>query len=168
MFRKLLYPVLLFVAVTVSAAPESLSGTIIMVLAGDLVVLQDETDKKYTLRLEGIDAPEKGQQYSSLAEKKLSSLLSLSEFQVEITYSSKDREGNLIATIFPFPKDQNKTSVNKILVEYGYAWAYRKYSMLYVNDEEKARKDKLGLWAESKPIAPWVWRKQRVWRKQNK
>ncbi len=161
MFRKLLYLVLFSLISSINAEPQTISGKAIKVLAGDLIVLQDDAKKKYTVRLEGIDAPEKGQEFAQRASQKLNSLLSLSEHQIEIMYENKDRNGHLIATVYPYPKEKETVSFNKILVEHGYAWAYRKYSMNYVSDEEAARKQKKGLWARSDAMAPWEWRKQK-------
>ncbi|VAX00502.1 hypothetical protein MNBD_GAMMA21-121 [hydrothermal vent metagenome] len=161
MFRKLFYLVLFCLMSTVNAELQTISGKAIKVLAGDLIVFQDEAKKKYTVRLEGIDAPEKGQEFGQRASQKLDSLLSLSDHQVEIVYEHKDRKGHLIATVYPHPKEKETISFNKILVEHGFAWAYRKYSMNYVNDEEAARKQKKGLWAKSDAMAPWDWRKQK-------
>lgn len=42
----------------------------------------------------------------------------------------------------------------------GYAWAYVKYSKIYVDQEKLARENKLGLWQSSDPTPPWVWRKR--------
>lgn len=161
---KFIYLLLFLVPFNLNAASKTISGKIIEVITGDTVVLQDDAGKKHTLRLEGIDAPEIDQKFGVVAQKKLSGLLSLSENQVEITYFHKDRNGYLIATVYPLDlvvKKRKAVSINKILVEDGFAWAYRKYSMNYVKDEEKARKEKLGIWAEARPIAPWEWRKRK-------
>ena len=161
MFRKLTYLILFCLSCSVNAEPQTITGKAIKVLAGDLIVFQDEANKKYTVRLEGIDAPEKDQAFGQRASQKLNNLLSLSGYQVEIMYEHKDRKGYLIATVYPFPKEKETVSFNKILVEHGYAWAYRKYSMDYVSDEEAARKQKKGLWAKANAVAPWDWRKQK-------
>ncbi len=161
MFRSLYYLVFFCLISSATAEPQTISGKAIKVLAGGLIVFQDEAKKKYTVRLEGIDAPEKGQEFGQRASQKLDSLLSLSDHQVEIVYEHKDRNGHLIAKVYPYPKEEQTVSYNKILVETGYAWAYRKYSMHYVNDEEVARKQKKGLWAKSDAMAPWDWRKQK-------
>ena len=44
------------------------------------------------------------------------------------------------------------------LVRRGYALAYRKYSMDYVDDENAARKSQAGIWA-GEFIPPWEWRR---------
>ena len=52
----------------------------------------------------------------------------------------------------------NEKSLSKFLVRNGYAFAYRKYSKKFIQDEEFARKNKLGLWS-MKFDYPWEFRK---------
>jgi micrococcal nuclease len=51
--------------------------------------------------------------------------------------------------------------VNKELVKAGLAWHYKKYSTdnEYAQLEIVAKDAKLGLWADSNPSPPWLWRK---------
>ena len=51
--------------------------------------------------------------------------------------------------------------MNKFMVKNGYAWAFKKYSKEYENDEAYARNAKLGLWQEDSPTPPWEFRKKR-------
>jgi len=46
------------------------------------------------------------------------------------------------------------------LVKAGLAWHYKKYStnIIYSALEQEARKQRIGLWSEPNPIAPWEWR----------
>ena len=53
----------------------------------------------------------------------------------------------------------NGESLSKFLVRSGYAFAYRKYSKKFVEDEEFARANKLGLWS-MKFQYPWDFRKK--------
>ena len=50
-------------------------------------------------------------------------------------------------------------SLSSFLVRSGYAFAYRKYSKKFVEDEEFARANKLGLWS-MKFQYPWNFRKE--------
>ena len=52
----------------------------------------------------------------------------------------------------------NGDSLSVFLVRSGYAFAYRKYSDKFVNDEEFAKKNKLGMWT-MKFQYPWDFRK---------
>ena len=52
----------------------------------------------------------------------------------------------------------NKLSLSRYLVRNGYAFAYRKYSKKFINDEDYARINKLGMWS-MKFEYPWDYRK---------
>ena len=62
-------------------------------------------------------------------------------------------------------------SVHQDLVKAGLAWWYKQYAK---NDttlqqaELSARQDKLGIWSQAKPVAPWEWRKQESKKRANK
>lgn len=48
------------------------------------------------------------------------------------------------------------------MVRLGMAWHYKKYSKskVYADLEQKARNEKIGLWNDAHPIAPWNWRRR--------
>ena len=48
--------------------------------------------------------------------------------------------------------------LNKWMVRNGYAVAYRRYSKDYIEDEEYAKKNKIGIW-EGNFLTPEKWRK---------
>ena len=52
----------------------------------------------------------------------------------------------------------NDESLSKFLVRSGYAFAYRKYSKKFIEDEEYAKTNKLGMWAMTFQY-PWDFRK---------
>jgi len=54
-------------------------------------------------------------------------------------------------------------NVNEKLLSEGLAWHYLKYDKSKKWDmlEEKARRKKIGLWANPKAIAPWVYRQSK-------
>ena len=54
--------------------------------------------------------------------------------------------------------------VGSIMVEEGYALAYRRYSKDYIDEEELAKENKKGLW-RTKFIKPWEWRRDKSKRK---
>ena len=65
----------------------------------------------------------------------------------------RDRYGRLVAVCFKGSED-----LNRWMVEQGWAVAYRRYSMDYVQAEEAARAAGRGLWSGSFDM-PWDWRK---------
>ena len=52
----------------------------------------------------------------------------------------------------------NKININQYMVSQGWAIAYRYYSILYIEDEEMAKKHKLGIW-EGGFVEPYLFRK---------
>lgn len=62
----------------------------------------------------------------------------------------------------------NELDINKLQIERGMAWFYRKYQkelvfndrISYLHAEEYASGASLGLWVDTSPIAPWEFRKQ--------
>ncbi|WP_421946230.1 thermonuclease family protein [Pedobacter sp.] len=58
----------------------------------------------------------------------------------------------------------NKQNVNQEMVKLGMAWHFKKYSsdVTYAALENNARRNRIGLWKEPNPIAPWEWRKPKA------
>ena len=68
-----------------------------------------------------------------------------------------DRNKRLIAEIILI----GGRNLNKELVRNGLAWHFKKYSDNedYAELENEARQNKIGIWSEPNPVAPWEWRK---------
>ena len=75
---------------------------------------------------------------------------------VAIYSTGKDRYGRTLGYIFI--EDQ---AINTMMVRMGMAWWYRRYDKTeeLENAERYAKENKIGLWADPNPIAPWDWRK---------
>lgn len=120
-----------------------------------LEVLYGELPVK--IRLAHIDCPEKRgkQPYGNLAKQALSDLCFAQTVRIE--WISKDRNGRYIAVIF----NNAGQNLNQEMIKKGMAWHYKKYSTdeTYSELEKKAKANKVGLWKDSNPIAPWDWRK---------
>ena len=72
--------------------------------------------------------------------------------QVSCKEEEIDRYKRIVAECFV-----NNDSLSKYLVRNGHAVAYRKYSMKFVEDEDYAKQNKLGLWSMSFDY-PWDYR----------
>ena len=119
------------------------------------------------IRFLGIDAPESHyrgkKQLCYLSDKKVF-CGELSKKQLEekignnpiscVREKNKDRYGRTLAECFV-----KGESLSKFMVKTGYAFAYIRYSKKYVEDEEYAKINKLGLWT-MKFEYPWEWRKK--------
>jgi endonuclease YncB( thermonuclease family) len=60
-------------------------------------------------------------------------------------------------------EEQIGRELNLEIIKSGYAWHYRRYSDRrdYAEAEERARAEKLGLWADPHAKPPWEWRRER-------
>ena len=127
-------------------------GKVVSIHDGDTItVLQNK--QKIKVRLFGIDAPEKKQDYGQRSKQFLASLIAGQI--VEVEPKGKDRYKRTLGIIHFKGQD-----INSEIVLNGYAWAYVKYSRIYVDQEKTARENKRGLWQSSNPTPPWVWRKR--------
>ena len=125
--------------------------------------------KSYKIRLEGIDAPEMKQKCKKpylqimfftfqkdyycgqVSKKKL--LQKIGNKSVKCILLGKDRYKRYLAKCF-----KGTINLNRWMVRNGFAIAYRKYSKLYILDENLAKEEKLGLWGGTF-IKPEKWRK---------
>lgn len=144
------------------AVEKKLEGTVVDVHDGDTAKVLSDDNKKYSIRLWGIDAPELNQPYGEQARKALCDMILNKE--VVVTYTKHDRYRRIIGVIFV--PEANFSSANLNMVENGHAWHYVKYTQktgssacaIVESLQMNAQKQKLGLWATPDPIAPWDWR----------
>ncbi|MES2650624.1 MAG: thermonuclease family protein [Bacteroidota bacterium] len=132
------------------------TAKVIRVMDGDTMEALYK-NKPIKIRLAHIDCPEKRstQPFNNQAKKALSDLCFGQ--QVTIYAENYDRYGRLIAIVL----NNKKQIVNQEMIKRGMAWHFKRYSsdQLYAKLELVARKDKIGLWKDKNPIAPWKWRK---------
>jgi endonuclease YncB( thermonuclease family) len=131
---------------------EEFSGKVVGVTDGDTIkVLVNK--KSVTVRLEGIDAPEARQSFSTKAKEALAELVA--DKTVTVKKTGTDRYNRTLGVVMVGDLD-----VNAKLVEDGWAWHFKRYSddKHLAQLEADARKAKRGLWADEKPLAPWDYR----------
>lgn len=124
---------------------------------GDTITLLID-GKEQTVRLAHIDCPEKKQPFGTKA-KQFTSDIAFGKY-VTLEYNQKrkyDRNKRLIAEVIL----NDGTNLNKELVKAGLAWHYSQYSDSeeYKELQNTARLNKIGLWSDEDPIAPWDFRK---------
>lgn len=137
--------------------PATTAGDkVVGVKDGDTVVLL-RNGEEVTVRLYGVDTPEKTQAYGQKA-KQFTSDLAFGK-QVRLIEHNKDRYGRTVGTIL-LPDGR---SLNEELVKNGFAWHYKAYSndKNLANAEADARRFKRGLWQDPNPVAPWDYRKDK-------
>ena len=125
------------------------------VVDGDTIVLNGEK-----IRFSGIDSPELKQTCTKDDQKvfcgRLAKKLLIKKINNNTPYcinEGKDVYKRILAECFV-----DGESLSSFLVRSGYAFAYRKYSKKFIEDEEFARKNKLGLWSMRFEY-PWKFRK---------
>jgi len=140
----------------------NITGWVVGVSDGDTITMLDDNNIQYKVRLAGIDAPEKKQAFGNASKKSLSDLIFSK--QVIANWSKKDRYGRLIAKV-----TLNQSDINLMQIQRGMAWFYFKYQnelkpedrIEYLHAHQNASYNRLGLWADDLPEAPWDFRKNK-------
>lgn len=143
-----------------------LTGKIVGISDGDTVTLLDNSNVQHKIRLWGIDAPEKKQDYGAKAKEHLSDLI-FGEY-VHVTSKGKDRYGRILGIIYlenpSVDKDGHLSlemiNINYEMVKSGFAWKYKYTSSKELQKLQQEAKDKKkGLWNSSNPMNPIEFRK---------
>lgn len=134
-------------------------GKVVKVTDGDTVTVLTKDGRFENIRLYGIDCPESAQSGGSDATAFTQNMVFLSE--VKITVLNKDQYNRSVALVH-LP---DGTLLNRELVKNGHAWVYSAYCKQdFCKEwkvlEQKAKKNKQGLWTKSNPKAPWDWRRE--------
>jgi len=130
---------------------QKISGKVIKVIDGDTYDLLTDDKKTIRVRMEGIDAPEKGMPYYKVSKNYLGSLCM--NQRIEVVKTGEDKYERMLA--FSYLSDGSE--LGHLMIAAGMAWHFKKYN----DDEElanleiQARSEKVGLWAENCPIPPW-------------
>ncbi len=134
---------------------ELLVGKVVGVSDGDTITVFDANKTEHKIRLMGIDAPEKSQDFGNQSKRALSDYIYQKEVTVE--YKKLDKYKRKVGKVILDNQD-----VCLAMIELGMAWHYKDYEKeqlkidrdLYSQAEIKARYEKRGLWQASNPIAP--------------
>ena len=145
------------------ANPEISDGyQVLKVSDGDTISIQKVDNGKFVgeilkIRMYGMDAPEKSQDYGPESRQALEKLVAGKTLSIEI--KNKDRYGRTVAIVYA-----NGKNVNEEMVRTGNAWWYQEYAKKDTQFEEyqkNAMKKKLGLFSRKGYIEPWVYRKNK-------
>lgn len=135
---------------------------VLKVSDGDTISIQKVDNGKFVgeilkIRMYGMDAPEKSQDYGPESRQALEKLVAGKTLSIEI--KNKDRYGRTVAIVYA-----NGKNVNEEMVKTGNAWWYQEYAKKDTQFEEyqkNAMKKKLGLFSRKGYIEPWVYRKNK-------
>lgn len=140
----------------ISTVSQAADWKVTRVYDGDTITVSAE-GKDLKVRLYGIDTPESTQWYGQNAKQFTSS--QVFGKTVSIDAIDTDRYGRTVALV-----SVGDLVINRLLVEYGYAWVYDRYCKKpfcseWKQLEEEARKAKRGLWKNPDAIPPWKYRR---------
>jgi endonuclease YncB( thermonuclease family) len=149
---------LLFHTSLFAASFEITNAKVHRLIDGDTLVVDTAERGLLTLRLWGIDCPEKKQRFGSQATEFLAFLVSGKPLTVKVR--SQDQYGRNIAQVFYSGAD-----IGLMMVRHGYAWHYIAVTKdkNLAQAQVEAQKQHLGLWQDKNPTAPWVFRKVVKW-----
>ena len=158
--RKVIFLTSIFLSILIFNFNQAKAQDV-KVVDGDTIHLDGKK-----IRFSGIDTPEsyyRGKRQQCTFEKVkvfcgyLSKLVLIEKIgNNEVTCLNEDKPdqyNRVLAECFV-----NDESLSKYLVRSGFAFAYRKYSKKFVEDEEYAKANKLGLW-QTEFEFPWDFRK---------
>lgn len=121
---------------------------VVNVYDGDSLDVLGSNGKKIKLRLYGIDAPEKGQNFSQSAKVFLEDTVKDKLYSLDVRY--KDKYGRYVAVLF----DENGIALQEDLIRNGFAWVYPQFCediilcVGWQHVQEEAVNSRQGLWQE--------------------
>jgi len=129
---------------------------------GDTLNVQKVENGKFVgeivkIRMFGIDAPEKTQDYGIESKQALEKLVNGKTLEIE--EKNRDRYGRTVAVVYV-----NGKNVNEEMVKNGNAWWYQEYDKKDTKMQayqENAKKNKLGLFEKRGYVEPWNYRKEK-------
>lgn len=155
-----LFVAFLLMSFMITPMAETTIGKVVGVSDGDTITVLDANREQHKIRLIGIDAPEKKQDFGNRSKQHLSDLVYGKTVRVE--WSKTDRYGRTLGKVLADGKDVNLSQVKA-----GLAWHYAAYAkdqsptdrQAYADAESFARSKHIGLWASSRPTPPWDYRR---------
>lgn len=135
-------------------AAADIMGRVIRVHDGDTLEVIDSSNTPYRIRLQGIDAPERGQAFSNSSRKALSELVYGKD--IRVVSEGMDQYQRILGQVYV-----SDLWVNREMVRKGMAWHYKYFSKdpRLAHSEIYARNAALGLWSDPNPTAPWIFRR---------
>ena len=150
--RKTIIAIILLLATSAQAE----LARVTRVIDGDTieVALSGKTE---TIRLYGVDSPEKSQAFG-LAAKDFTETF-INGKMVDIVSLDKDRYGRTVAIVM-----YGTQNLQEQLLLAGYAWVYpaycrKSFCSAWSTLQGISAGNRVGLWAQPAPVRPWEWRR---------
>ncbi|TQV62798.1 MAG: thermonuclease family protein [Halothiobacillaceae bacterium] len=128
-------------------------GVVVGVIDGDTLILRVDDRERVCIRLAGLDAPEKRQDFWEAAKRSLSDLVFRRPVRVAVV--DVDASGRFVGKVYTADLFVNAEQVGR-----GMAWGRGRYSRdeRLVARQAEARQQGKGLWAAADPVPPWEFR----------
>ena len=140
---------------------QVLEGICVGVSDGDSMHMELLDGERVRVRLYGIDAPEKDQEFALTARRKLGRLIYNKQIRVEVV--DIDKYGRYVGRVYAGTR-----YVNRFMLKEGLAWHYKHYAAddeLLAEAEARAKAAGRGIWASDAPCRPRYFRSEK--RKEN-
>lgn len=133
---------------------------------GDSFIAATAAGARLTVRLNGVDAPERSQPYADRSRRNLRQLLDGEELRIRV--ATTDRFGRAVGEVYVVRPGGKATDAGLAQVSAGLAWYFRRYARdlpaelreRYAQAESRAREARAGLWHDARPEAPWDFRRR--------
>lgn len=140
------------------APVQAFTGVVIKVSDGDTLIVRTDDGDAIKVRLYGVDAPEKSQEFGSLSAGYLSEQVYGRE--VDVYEMDTDQYGRTVGIV-----SVDGEMVQPGLLRSGFARLYGAYCRIdlcadWAVEEESARMGHRGLWSRSGQVAPWDYRRE--------
>jgi len=158
--RAVLALILMFAG---SAWADTMQGVVIVVIDGDTLLFKPDhyhpSSRAFLkVRLANIDAPEANQPHGEAATRALKEMALKQRATLEIV--ATDTYGRKLGRL-----EVAGAALNAELVRRGHAWSSSRDAADPLRSvQEEARAARRGLWADTAPIPPWVWRREQTTR----
>jgi endonuclease YncB( thermonuclease family) len=159
-WRRLQAVLLLALLWAPTAWAWTLGGQVVAVLSGDTLRIRDERKVQHTVRLAGVDAPEKFQVHG---QRSLDALRELA-FQKYVTVEGVGSGSPRIGRVRVEGRDIGMEQLQRGAVWYDKSRAQvlpEADRQAYATAQEEARLQRTGLWRDKQPIPPWEYRADR-------
>jgi endonuclease YncB( thermonuclease family) len=131
---------------------DNFTGKVIGIIDGDTYDILIPGNITLRIRMEGIDAPEKGMPFYKVSKQYLAGLCFSKTVTIHVT--GIDIHNRVLAYTY----GPDGTELSHEMIKAGLAWHYAKYNSDHVmaDLETEARIHRTGLWFDANPMAPWT------------
>lgn len=141
--------------------PRRFTAKVVWVCDGDTIYVRRFLGRKRKIRLIGMDAPESEQEFGQESESFLRGVVHGKTVQIESI--GKDHYGRWVSRVYLEGQD-----ISLLMIAVGLAWPYYSYFLNLTPQErkayraagEQAKRQRVGLWSQSRPEEPWRWRRR--------